>query len=195
MNVRRFLLLLGILLLLPFALKVRAQDYGRGASLFSDVKAHRVGDILTVLISEQNRASNQVETKSEKSSSASASGGPGVGPLDFIPLFSVDAKGDSKHDGKGENLRSGNIRARMSVSVVAVKPNGDLIVEGTRIIGISNDRETITLSGVVRSKDITSENTVESYLIADAEIQYSGKGNTNTGSRPGLLVRLVNWIF
>jgi len=186
---------LALLLLLPFSLKLRSQDFGKSQSLFTDIKAHRVGDILTVLIVEQNRASNQVETKSEKSSSSSISGGPGIGPLDFIPLFGADLKADNKHDGKGENLRTGNIRARMSVTVSAVKNNGDLVIEGTRVMGISSDKETLTLSGIVRPEDISAENTVESYFIADAEIHYDGKGATNTGSRAGFFVRLANWLF
>ena len=195
MNFKRFLLLLAILLLLPFSLKVRGNDFGKGQSLFSDIKAHSVGDVLTVLIVEQNRASNQVETKTEKSTKINTSGGPGIGSLDFIPLFGAKADNSNKFDGKGENLRAGNIRARISVTVVGVKDNGDLIIEGHRIIGINGDEESIYLSGVVRSKDITPDNTVESHLIADAEITYTGKGNATTGSRPGFFTRLINWIF
>lgn len=195
MNFKRFLLLLAILLLLPFSLKVRGSDFGKGQSLFSDIKAHSVGDVLTVLIVEQNRASNQVETKTEKSTKTDVSGGPGLGSLDFIPLFGAKADNSNKFDGKGENLRAGNIRARISVTVVGVKDNGDLIIEGHRIIGINGDQESIYLSGVVRSKDITPDNTVESHLIADAEITYTGKGNASTGSRPGFFTRLISWIF
>jgi flagellar L-ring protein precursor FlgH len=83
----------------------------------------------------------------------------------------------------------------MSVTVVGTKPNGDLIVEGTRTIGISGDRETIALTGVVRPRDITPENTVDSYLIADAEIAYTGKGAAETASRQGFVGRLLNWLF
>jgi len=195
MNYRKVLLILVVLLLLPFALKVRADDFGRNQSLFTDIKAHEVGDVLTVFIYEQARASQQVETKTEKTSEFSTQGGPGVGPLDFIPLFGVDGDAKNKHDGKGENLRNGSLRAKMSVTVVSVKPNGDLMIEGTRTVGISGDREVLTLTGVVRSKDITADNTIDSHLIADAEIHYSGKGAANTASRPGFLTRLINWIF
>ncbi|RME23787.1 MAG: hypothetical protein D6800_09395, partial [Candidatus Zixiibacteriota bacterium] len=87
MNVKRMLLLLGLLLLLPFTLKLRSQDFGRGQSLFTDIKAHRVGDILTVNIVESARASNQVETKTDKKTTSSTKGGPGIGTLDFFPLF------------------------------------------------------------------------------------------------------------
>jgi len=195
MNFKRFLLLLAALLLLPFSLKLYGQDFGKGQSLFTDIKAHRVGDVLTVLIVEQNRASNQVETKTEKSTKISTQGGPGIGSLDFIPLFGGKADNSNKFDGKGENLRAGSIRARMSVTVVEVRDNGDLVVEGHRVIGINGDEESIYVSGVVRSKDITPDNTVESHLIADAEISYTGKGNASTGSRPGFFTRLINWVF
>ncbi|MEW5796547.1 MAG: flagellar basal body L-ring protein FlgH [Candidatus Zixiibacteriota bacterium] len=195
MNFKRLLILLAALLLLPFSLKVRGQDFGKGQSLYSDIKAHKVGDVLTVLIVEQNRASNQVETKTEKSTKINTSGGPGIGSLDFIPMFGAKADNSNKFDGKGENIRAGNIRARITVTVVGVKNNGDLIVEGHRVIGINGDEESIYVSGVVRNKDITPDNTVESHLIADAEISYTGKGNASTGSRPGFFTRLINWIF
>ena len=195
MNAKRLLIFLALFLLLPFSLKLKGQDFGRGQSMFADIKAHSVGDILTVLIVEQNRASNQVETKTEKSTEISTSGGPGIGSLDFIPMFGGKADNSNKYDGKGENLRAGSIRAKISVTVVEIKSNGDLIVEGHRIIGINGDEESIFLSGVVRSKDISPDNTVESYLIADAEISYTGKGNATTGSRPGFFTRLINWVF
>jgi flagellar L-ring protein precursor FlgH len=195
MKLTRIALILLVLLLLPFALKIKGQDFGRSSSLFTDIKAHRVGDILTVLIYENSQASNQVETKSEKKSSAKTEGGPGVGPLDFIPLFGAEMSSDYDHDGKGENLRRGSLRAKMSVTVVAVKSNSDLVVQGSRVVGLSNDKETLTLTGVVRSRDITSENTIDSYLIADAEIHYSGKGNASTAARPGFISRLISWLF
>ncbi|MEW5994975.1 MAG: flagellar basal body L-ring protein FlgH [Candidatus Zixiibacteriota bacterium] len=191
----RVLLILAVLLLLPFGLKLRGEDFGQNQSLFTDIKAHKVGDILTVLIYEQNRASQQVETKTEKTSKFSTEGGPGIGSLDFLPLFGVDGSTKGTHDGKGENIRNGSLHAKMSVTVIEVKPNGDLVIEGSRTIGISGDRETLALTGVVRQKDISPNNTIDSYLIADAEIHYTGKGNATTGSRPGPLMRFLNWLF
>lgn len=195
MSYKKAFLILMVLLLLPFTLKLRGQDFGQNQSLFTDIKAHKVGDILTVLIYEQNRASQKVETKTEKTSKFSAKGGPGIGPFDFLPLFGADGSTKGSHDGKGENIRNGSLRARMSVTVVAIKPSGDLIIEGSRTIGLSGDRETLNLTGVVRQKDITPQNTIDSYLIADAEIHYSGKGNASTSSRPGPISRFLSWLF
>jgi flagellar L-ring protein precursor FlgH len=195
MNFKKIAFILLILLLLPFALKVRGQDFGRNQSLFADIKAHRVGDILTVLIYENSRASQQVENKNEKTSKADTKGGPGIGSLDFIPLFGAAAESKYSHDGKGENLRQGDLKARMSVTVVAVRDNGDLVIQGSRVVGISKDKETLTLSGVVRRQDVKPDNSVESYLIADAEINYTGKGNASTAARPGFFSRLLSWLF
>ncbi len=195
MSIKRILAILALLLLLPFSIKVFGNDFGQRQSLFTDIKANKVGDILTVLIYEQSRASSKVESKTEKSTKSSVKGGPGIGPLDFIPLFGADGENSHKFDGKGENIRDGSLRAKMSVTVVEVRGSGDLIIEGSRTIGISGDREILTLTGVVRQKDISPNNTIDSYLIADAEIHYTGKGNSNTASRPGFVTRLLNWIF
>jgi flagellar L-ring protein FlgH len=196
MNVRKILLFIAILLLLPFAFKAKGQDFGKSQSLFTDMKAHKVGDIVTVLVYEQSQATQQVETKTEKQGTVSTSGGPGLGPLlHNIPAFGLDGKQQNNFDGKGENLRHGTLRGKITVTVVSVKDNGDLVVQGSRVIGISGDRETMSLTGVVRPKDINPDNSIDSYLIADAEIHYTGKGNASNGARPGFLSRLFSWLF
>ncbi len=195
MKFKKIMIILLFLILLPFSIKIFGNDFGQSQSLFTDIKACKVGDILTVLIYENSRASNKAETKTEKSTKVSTSGGPGIGPFDFIPLFKVEGGNSNTFDGKGENIRNNTLRAKMSVTVIAVKPNGDLIIQGSRTIGLSGDRETLMLTGVVRQKDIAPENTIDSYLIADAEIHYTGKGNANTASRPGFFTRLFSWIF
>jgi flagellar L-ring protein FlgH len=195
MSLKRILLFTAILLLLPFSLRIWAGDFGQSSSLFTDIKAHKVGDILTVLIYESSDAATQSQTKTEKTGKFSTSGGPGIGPLDFIPLFGADGENKNSFDGKGQNTRTQSLRAKMSVTIVGVKENGDLVVKGSRTIGISKDKETLSLTGVVRQKDITPDNTIDSYLIADAEIAYTGKGAANTGSRPGIIMRFLNWLF
>jgi flagellar L-ring protein FlgH len=195
MSIRKILFFILILLLLPFSLRVWSGDFGQANSLFTDIKAHKVGDILTVLIYENSNATSQAETKTQKDGKFSTDGGPGIGSLDFIPLFGASGENKSSFNGKGENLRNQSLRAKMSVTVISVKDNGDLIVKGTRTVGISKDKETMTLSGVVRQKDVTAGNTVDSYLIADAEITYTGKGAANNSSRPGFIMRFLNWLF
>jgi flagellar L-ring protein precursor FlgH len=195
MKLVKILLFIIILLLLPFSLRVWSGDFGKGSSLYTDIKAHRVGDVITVLIYESSDATSQAQTKTQKDTKASTQGGPGTGSLDFIPLFGASGENSNSFSGKGENLRNQSLRAKMSVTVVAIKDNGDLIIKGSRTVGISKDKETMALTGVCRQKDVTASNTIDSYLIADAEISYTGKGTANAASRPGIITRFINWLF
>jgi len=188
------LCVLVLMLLLPYSLKATHFEAASN-SLFSDVRANQVGDIITVNIYEDARATTTNQTKAEKAHDFSVEGGPGQGPLDFIPLFGVSSSNSSNYDGKGTQSRQGNLRARMTVRVVAVRSNGDLVVEGSRVIGINGDKEVLTLTGIIRPQDINSDNTVESYNLADAQITYQGKGPASTAGRPGILARVLNWIF
>jgi flagellar L-ring protein precursor FlgH len=195
MNLKRILLITAILILLPISFRLLAGDFGQSSSLYTDIKAHKIGDILTVNIYENAKATNQIESKTEKNGKFSTQGGPGTGILDFIPLWSADGENKNSYDGKGENLRNQSLRAKMSVTVIDVRENGDLVIKGSRTIGISKDKETMTLTGVVRQKDISPGNTIDSYLIADAEISYTGKGAANAAGRPGIIMRFLNWLF
>lgn len=166
-------------------------------SLFTDIKAHKVGDLLTVLIVEDARASNKAKATTKKESSAETSGGPGVGGglWKYIGVWGLSGEAKSEYDGEGRLEKTGSITAKMTVVVVGVNDNGDLSVEGSRVMSINADKETLFLSGLVRQKDISSNNTVYSFQIADAQVSFKGKGQTHDGSRPGIFTRIINWIF
>ncbi len=174
---------------------LKAQRVGTDGSFFTDIKAHRIGDLLTVIIYENTEASNESAMKTEEKSAGSTQSTGGIGPLNFIPLFSADNANDNKYDGKGSNSRSGTIRARMTVEVVAERNNGDLVIQGSRNIEINSEQETMVLSGIVRRADVNPDNTINSYNIANAKINYTGKGPAADGSKPGLITRILNWIF
>lgn len=195
MKLKKLALLIAALLLLPFSLQLKGQDFGQGISLFTDITAHKIGDNLTVLIFEMTNASNQSESKNEEDIDASVSGGPGSGVLDFIPLFGVSTQNSNSYDGKGQVRKNQSLRAKMTVTVVNIKKNGDLIIEGSRSVGIGPNTETMHLSGTVRPKDVKPDNTVDSYLIADAKISYDGTGPAQNSARPGIVSRLLGWLF
>ena len=170
-------------------------DEAKSKSLYTDIKAHQIGDILTVVISENARASNKAKSTTKKSTSASVDGGPGVGGLDFFAPFGMSAENESEFDGEGRTEKDGSLTARMTVKIIGINPNGDLTVEGHRVLDINNDQETLFLSGIVREKDISPDNTIYSYQIGNAEISYKGKGQSHDGARPGIFTRIVNWLF
>ena len=164
-------------------------------SIYTDIKAHGTGDIITVLIVEESRALNKAKTTTKKKTDAKTEGTAGLGPLDFIPLWGAGGSDQLQYDGQGQTEKIGALRAKMTVTVIDVNENGDLVIEGNRVVTINDEKETLFLSGVIRSRDISDNNTIYSYQIANAEISSKGKGNITDGHRPGFVTRLINWIF
>ncbi|MCH9031436.1 MAG: flagellar basal body L-ring protein FlgH [candidate division Zixibacteria bacterium] len=195
MNLRRILIVAIALTLVPLTFFAYGGDFGRAQSLFTDIKAHKIGDNITVLIFENTNAIDRSQTKNEESGNTSVSGGPMTGALDFLPLFGASTSNSSDYDGKGEVRKTQTLRAKMTVTVVGLKENGDMIIEGRRSVGIGPNTETLYLTGVVRPKDVTTDNTVDSYLIADAKIIYDGDGPSQNSTRPGIVARLMGWLF
>ncbi|MFH1010778.1 MAG: flagellar basal body L-ring protein FlgH, partial [bacterium] len=142
-------------------------------SMYADRRARQVGDILTVEIVERATAQVSARTATTTENKNKMDGG-GSGTLDFIPLFGLDANQKSEQKGDGQTTRQGVLRATLAVKVVEVLPNGDLKIQGQRVVNINGEKQLSTLTGIVRSDDITPENTVPSYLIAEAKISYSG---------------------
>lgn len=161
-------------------------------SLYADLKASKVGDVLTVVINENASASSQAETKTSKSENLNY--GPGFGPLlHLIKNFGVS--GSESGDGNGSTNRTDKLNAQITVHVKTIMPNGDLQVEGTRQVGINAETQTITLSGIVRPQDINFDNTVPSALVSDAQIKFSGRGPVGDKQHDGLITRVFRFLF
>ncbi len=166
-------------------------------SMFADPKASQVGDALTVIIQENASASNQTSTKTAKNNKTavgSTIAGDG-NVLGFIPLHSLDSEINNQYTGDASTSRSARLTARMTVTVAGKKPNGDLIVEGVRTLKINGENEAIYVNGSVSPAMVRRDNTVLSSSIADLQIEYTGKGTITQGTRPGVVVRFINWIF
>ena len=199
----RWYLTAPILVLMCFTVAEGQSMYpssGRSSgSLYQDWKpnrAHRVGDILTVLITETTSATNTSNVETSKESTLDIANGQGTGALKkFIPGFGLVSDASAEFTGQGTTSRNQQITARVSVTVVGTKPNGDLIVEGSRTIEINGEREIVHLSGAVNPMIIPASNTIESYRVSDLQVTYKGKGVVSEGSRPRVLVRIINWIF
>ncbi len=185
-------LLLG--LILAANLKAQSRPFGRGQSLFADIKAHRVGDIVTIHIVEFSEGSNETNSRTAKESKNGASG-TGSGALKFFPLFGFDSKSNVDFTGRGNTNRSGVLRAKMTAKIKSIDANGNYVIEGSREVGINHDKMLMKLTGVVRPEDISSDNIVVSYQIADAKISYYGKGHTDGSQKPGWITRIFGWLF
>ena len=174
------------------------QDSSRG--LFADFRAAGVGDLVTIRIDENPRAIGDAQTETEHSSSfelgvqglfgltaALAQAYPDLDPGQLVGLI-----GSSSFSGGGSTARSSRLQASIAVRVRQVLPNGDLFVEGTKIMMVNDEELHIYLSGVIRPQDIEPDNSISSGRIADAEIEFTGRGDLTRAQTPGWLTRLLN---
>ena len=162
-------------------------------TLFADVKARRVGDVLTVRLAEQTDASTSASTSTDRTTSTSISNpvlsGEPVTRDGGIPLFQSSL--DSQHDfeGGGDSAQSNRMNGNISVTVYDRLPNGNLIVRGEKWIRINRGRELLRVAGTVRPADIGEDNSVPSFKLADARIDYGATGAIGDANRPGWLTR------
>jgi len=166
-------------------------------SMFADKRARAVGDIITILVQENNTTSKQNSTQTSKSSSVDAS----LNTLLYSPsaslfltkggqLPAMKFGGSQSFDGGGKINNSESITARIAVRVVDVLPNGHMLIEGRRETTVSGEKQEAVLRGMVRSEDVAANNTVLSYNVADASIKFTGKGTISDNQRKGWLHRV-----
>lgn len=165
----------------------------QAGSLFEDFKARRVGDLLTIVVSESTVASARADTAVNKSESASTTAG--VGPLLNFLFPELGASGKTSSTVQGNTARAGTLTTRLTVVVVETFPNGVLRIEGKRSLKINEETQTLVFTGLVRVRDIRADNTVPSTAIANAEIFFEGKGVVGTRQREGIITRLFKWLF
>lgn len=171
------------------------------SSLLDDMKARRVGDTLTVVVSEQTSASKAATTGTGRSGSVAA-GIPNLMGLEakmiangMDPTKLMSASTDTKYAGSGTTTRNDALTATMTARVMEILPNGNLLIEGRRNVMVNNEDQMIVLEGTVRPRDITPDNTITSSLIADARITYSGNGVISDRQRPGWLMNIVDVVW
>ncbi len=156
-------------------------------SLFADRKAYRPGDILTVLITEQAAATATARTRADKDESVFAD----INRSEHDP-WHIDLAWGNDFDGGGQIQRTGQLVAKLAVIVQAVDSDGNLTIAGEQDINVNNEQQRIALSGTVRIEDITPGNTIASWRIANARIDFKGDGILARKQSPGLLTKLFD---
>jgi flagellar L-ring protein precursor FlgH len=154
-------------------------------SLTSDRRVRRVGDIVSVVIYENSSASSTADTAANRDAD--------VGVSVNIPRFNHSGVANTTNDfsGGGRTQRAGKVLAQLTVTVVDIAPNQDLLVAGEQLLEINGERQTIRLEGRVRPRDITEQNTVLSTRVADAKISFAGEGVVGDRQRPGWWQQLL----
>lgn len=198
--------LLFTLLLLTLCAMCRAdpaadRSWTLARKLYADMKARRIGDILTVIIDENAQSAKDAKSSSSKASAISGEISVGHPTVDArstawtnagLPAWKLNAS--RSFDGAGSTANNDKFVTTMSVTVRDVLPNGNLLVEGSRSVVIRDDVVNLLLSGVVRTHDITRENTIFSTQIADAVIRYESTGTVAKSQDRGLVTKLVDWV-
>ncbi|MGF1465933.1 MAG: flagellar basal body L-ring protein FlgH [Sandaracinaceae bacterium] len=172
-------------------------DASRG--LFADFRASQVGDLVTVRVDENPRAIGDAGTNLDREASYNLGVGGFFGLMGALqqayptldPSRLLNLMSSSAFNGTGNTTRSSNIRAAIAVRVRQVLPNGDLFVEGTKVLMVNAEELHIYVSGVIRPQDIAEDNSISSSRIADAEVEFTGRGHLTQNQRQGWLARIL----
>lgn len=158
--------------------------------LFEDRRARYVGDTITVTITESTSASTKSNDKLDKSntSSASITGLNGVLGKSLVGL-NYGTNSANSFSGKGEAANNNIFTGNMTVTVIDVYANGNLLVSGEKQLAIGHEQEYVRISGVVNPSFVSAANTIASSNIADARIEYKSSGQISDGLVMGWLAR------
>jgi flagellar L-ring protein FlgH len=182
--------------------------------MFADKRAKGVGDIVTVVIAESTSVSQLQELKTSKESKP---GGPNIVTnllgqfIQAIPATvlgkkveqftdekdlprlntpSLKTAGTTEYKGGGELTTRLTVNNRTAVTVVDVLPNGNMVIEGVKVIRVGKETQFASLRGIIRTVDVQKDNTVLSTNIADAQVEFVNEGTLTEAQRKGWLLRL-----
>jgi flagellar L-ring protein precursor FlgH len=170
----------------------------RNASLFSDYRAFREQDLVVVRIEENADAKRTADTNLQRDTDLN------VALTAFLKTVTAQtpqldltagAKSGLTFNGDGSTGRTEKLTATVPAIVRKVLPNGNLFIEGHRVVLVNNEEQHFYISGVVRPIDIMQDNSVRSSYVADAEIEFTGRGVLSDNQKPGLFARFWNWIW
>jgi flagellar L-ring protein FlgH len=168
---------------------------GYDVPLFQNAVAHRVGDVVTILLQENTAAQKSSSTTTAKNTSVDIPG-PTIGgrpvTVNGAEILSTGLESSRSFDGSGDSQLSNRLNGNIAVTVAKRFANGNLLVRGQKWIGINQGREFVRIQGVIRPIDINPDNTIASSKVADATISYGGQGALADANTPGLLSRFFN---
>ncbi|MFT6986855.1 MAG: flagellar L-ring protein precursor FlgH [Psychromonas sp.] len=165
-------------------------------NLYSDIKAHRIGDIITVYLNESTSAKKQSGSSQAKSNSYDLGVDPMVVPGNGTPFslsgLGIGASQQSSFEGDADADQSNSLKGSITVNVTRVLNNGNLEIRGEKWLMLNNGEEFVRIKGVIRSEDVRSDNSISSMRVANARIQYGGTGDLANTQRQGWLTAFFN---
>lgn len=171
------------------------------AYLFYDSRARNVGDLLTLIISESSEVENSENRSMDKNSSNAVTGDYAAGSSGGLATqaanASLDFAGTAKRafSGKANYRDSREYTDHITVTVVDVLPNGNMVISGRRCLSIAGEQRTLVVSGVVRPIDLGPDNKISSRYVADLKTVYEGEGTSKKFTRQGWFSRAANKVW
>ena len=171
--------------------------------LFTDTRARFPGDLLTIVVAENSAGLKEADTSTSTKTDVSGSIDEFFGLPQFVnsnnptvnPAALVKAAAARSWDGVGTTSRKGSLTARMTATVTAVAPNGNLWVQGDKIVSVNKEDQHLVVQGWVRPDDIDAENQVLSTRLAGARIDYYGVGVVGIKQRESVGMVLLDWLW
>ena len=162
-------------------------------SLFSDVKAYKTGDAVTILIVEDMQADNSATTNTSAATNLGA--GASVNTAKSNTSLSLGLNSSNAFQGSGQATRNEKIRSQITAKIDSVDKYGNLAISGKRLTKVNGEQQTVTISGKIRPVDIMPANSIYSYNIQDLVLFIEGDGVITKAQEPGLITKFLRVLF
>ncbi len=170
-------------------------------SLYTEKRARKIGDVITVMIQETNQAVNSAGSQDQKASGVAVGAGNGylgAGVYGSSVLSNLQSQigvgGSTSSQGQGSSSRASTITGQMTAKIISILPSGNYQIQGSRLVEVNDEKQTIEITGEIRPDDISSDNIVLSSRVADARIKFTGVGPATETAQVGILTRVLSWL-
>jgi flagellar L-ring protein FlgH len=163
-------------------------------SPYSVTKGFKIGDVITIIILETTSAASNAGTDTNSSDNLALNFNSNLASL-YHPSKTIGGGGGNSYTGSGSTTRTNNVTAKVEAVVTKVLPNGNLLITGEHRVSVNQEEQTIKISGMIRPKDVSLNNTIYSYQVAGATVSVQGKGAVGGAQEPGFVSRFFNWLF
>lgn len=174
---------------LLFAVGALLLAYGpaRAQSMYADPRATAVGEVITIILAEETSA--QRSSSYANSANARSGGSAGLDAPTLSGTFGMDAEFKNQSDSENETMQSDLLQGTITARVTDTDDAGNLLVEGERRLNVNGVTHLMRVTGTVRPLDVRSDNTLFSYEIADAEVEYRRDGTIRRYTKPGFMAK------
>lgn len=175
----------------------------RGGAFFTDRRARKVNDVVTIVVDESAKASKAAGTTLSRDSTTQLGISAFFGlekslakrNSNLDPTALAAANGQTSFDGAGKTSREESLNTTVTAIVKAIMPNGTMEIEAKRTVSVNNENQVMVLHGVIRPEDVDGSNSVPSSRVAQARIEYYGEGVVSEKQNPGWMHRVIDHLW